>query len=48
LSRLRDGASFAMVCEGLVHRFTEEQGPAIAGGYLRSWLNDGLVARIDG
>jgi hypothetical protein len=48
LSRLQDGESFGAVCERLVSRFGEERGPAIAGGYLRLWLDDGMVAHIEG
>ena len=48
LRKLQDGASFGTVCEWLVSRAGEEQGPATAGGYLRSWLNEGMIARIGG
>ena len=48
LAQLQSGMNFGSVCARLVERVGDEQGPVIAGGYLRQWLDDGMVARIDG
>lgn len=42
-----DGLTFAELCEGLLARTHDDQVPARAAGYLKRWVTDELVARID-
>jgi hypothetical protein len=44
---LRKGQRFAALCEGLCEWVNETQAPARAALYLRRWVQDGLVARIE-
>ena len=43
----RDGASFGLLCERLVDRLGETDGPARAGQFLGQWLRDDLITGID-
>jgi hypothetical protein len=44
---LRGGHSFATLCEGLCEWVEETAAPARAALYLRRWVQDGLIARIE-
>ncbi|MGB7934449.1 MAG: DNA-binding domain-containing protein [Gammaproteobacteria bacterium] len=46
LDLLRQGESFATLCEGLCEWIDEMQAAAQAALYLRRWVQDGLVSRI--
>lgn len=41
-----EGSSFGAICEGLLERTGDDETPLRAAGFLKQWLNDGLVARI--
>lgn len=41
-----EGSPFGAICEGLLERTGDDQVPLRAAGFLKGWLNDGLVARI--
>jgi hypothetical protein len=43
---LRQGESFATLCDGLCEWIDETQAAAQAAIYLRRWVQDGLVSRI--
>lgn len=47
LDAARDGRSFGEICEGLLARTRDDQVPVRAAGYLKRWVTDELVARID-
>ena len=47
IDELRQGQSFAALCEGLCEWFDETGVAAQAALYLRRWVQDGLVARIE-
>lgn len=47
LDTARDGAAFGDVCEGLLARTHDDQVPLRAAGFLKRWVLDELVARID-
>ncbi len=42
----REGSGFGAICEGLLERTGDGEVPLRAAGFLKGWLNDGLVARI--
>ncbi len=44
LDRLRRGADFATLCDGLCERVEPEQVSLRAAGYLKGWVRAGLVA----
>jgi hypothetical protein len=44
---LRQGKSFATLCEGLCEWIDEAEAPARAALYLRRWVQDGIIARIE-
>ncbi|WP_019832793.1 HvfC/BufC N-terminal domain-containing protein [Sphingomonas sp. PR090111-T3T-6A] len=46
LALVAEGRDFGALCASLVARFGEEQGPALAGGFLGQWLADGLIASV--
>lgn len=41
------GDPFGALCEGLLARTHDDQVPLLAAGYLKRWVTDELVARID-
>jgi hypothetical protein len=41
-----DGATFGELCAALAQHFTEDETPARAAGYLRRWVNSGLITRV--
>jgi hypothetical protein len=43
LDRFRGGATFGAVCDWLCGWFAEDEVPARAAGYLREWVDAGLV-----
>lgn len=45
LEGLREGESFARLCERLSEIIDEAQVPQRAAGFLRQWLDDGLIVR---
>jgi hypothetical protein len=47
LNAARRGDSFAALCAGLCERVPPEQGPALAAGWLRGWVDDGLVCGVE-
>jgi hypothetical protein len=47
LDLLRQGESFASMCEGLCEWIDEAQVAAQAAIYLHRWVQDGLVSRIE-
>jgi hypothetical protein len=46
LDAARGGASFGEICAALSDRVTEAQAPAQAAGFLREWLQSGLITGI--
>lgn len=46
IALLRGGASFGDLCAGLGARHGAERGATLAGGWLGSWLREGLIADI--
>jgi hypothetical protein len=46
LAAARSGEAFPQLCEGLAHIATADAAPALAAGFLKAWLGDGLVADI--
>ncbi len=46
LESVADGARFSALCEGLCRWHPPEQAPAAAVGFLKRWLEDGLVQEI--
>ncbi len=48
LDQFRAGATFSAVCERLCDWFTPEEVPARAAGYLRYWVDAGLVIEAHG
>lgn len=47
LDAAREGAPFGAICEGLLVRTQDDQVPLRAAGYLKRWVTDEAVARID-
>ena len=47
IQALQRGANFPAVCEGLVEWAPENETPAMAAGWLRSWVDDQLIAGFD-
>lgn len=47
LDRMRSGTAFAAVCEGLCEFFDAEQVGMHAAGFLKSWVEAGLVTVVD-
>jgi hypothetical protein len=47
LDAARDGKTFAELCEGLCHWHTPEAVAMQAASYLKLWVTDRLVSRID-
>lgn len=47
IDSLREGEHFAAMCEGLCEWYDENYAAAQAALYLRRWVQDGLVARIE-
>jgi hypothetical protein len=43
LEAARDGQSFGELCDLLSAQFGEEQAPATAAGFLRDWVESGLL-----
>jgi hypothetical protein len=43
---VRDGRSFAEVCEAVAEHVEPETAPAEAGALLARWIEDGLIARV--
>lgn len=43
----RDGLAFGEICEGLLVRTRDDQVPVRAAGFLKQWVTDELIARID-
>lgn len=46
LDRFRGGATFGAVCDWLCAWFAEDEVPARAAGYLRQWVDAGLVVAV--
>ena len=46
LDRAGEGMCFADLCEGLLEWIDEEHAPRRAAGFLKTWVHDGLVAKI--
>lgn len=47
LDTARSGGSFGQLCERLCELVDETAAPAHAAGYLRGWLQSGLIVRLD-
>jgi len=47
LEAAQNGASFAEICEGLCEWISENQVAVTAAGFLKQWISDDLVVRID-
>ncbi|MBL8703817.1 MAG: putative DNA-binding domain-containing protein [Rhodospirillales bacterium] len=47
LAEARQGASFGALCEGLCQFVAQDQAGAQAAGYLRGWIDQGLVAGVE-
>jgi hypothetical protein len=47
IDSVRDGTHFAAMCEGLCEWHDENHAAAQAALYLRRWVQDGLVVRIE-
>ncbi len=47
LAEARKGTAFGALCEGLCHFVEQEQAGAQAAGYLRGWIEQGLVVGVD-
>jgi hypothetical protein len=47
LDAAREGVSFGGLCEGLCQWHAPEAVAMQAASYLKLWLNDGLIAKID-
>lgn len=41
------GLTFGDVCQGLLARTRDDRVPRLAAGYLKRWITDELIARID-
>jgi hypothetical protein len=48
LEQAFNGANFAEICEGLLEWIDAEQVALTAAGFLKQWINDQLVVRLDG
>ncbi len=48
LDQFRAGATFSAVCERLCDWFAVDEVPAQAAGYLRHWVDAGLVIAAHG
>ena len=46
LDRARSGASFPEICEGLCDRIAAEEAAATAASWLRTWVDDQLIAAL--
>ena len=46
VSAMAAGETFGGLCEGLCQRLPVEEVPLRAAGYLKQWLNDGLISRL--
>jgi hypothetical protein len=46
LTAIKDGATFAVLCEGLCRWFTAEQAPSEAAALLRRWVDDELMREL--
>lgn len=46
LDAARGGASFGELCEGLSRHFTPEETPAQAAGFLKRWLEAGMICSV--
>jgi hypothetical protein len=46
LDAARDGATFGELCEGLANHFPENEVPMRAAGYLRQWVDSGIVTGL--
>ncbi len=48
LDALRDGKSFADICEGLTEWIDTQNVALHAAGLFRQWLEDGMINKIRG
>ena len=48
LEQAVNGANFAEICEGLLEWIDAEQVALTAAGFLKQWISDQLVVRLDG
>ena len=46
LQRARAGCTFPAICAGLCEWFEPEQAAGAAAGWLRTWVDDGLIAAL--
>jgi hypothetical protein len=46
LDAARDGRSFGELCDGLSAEFGEAEAPAKAAGFLRDWVESGLLTAV--
>lgn len=46
LDAARDGATFGELCTSLPRHFTEEETPSRAAGFLRQWVESGLIVGV--
>ncbi|HTG39138.1 DNA-binding domain-containing protein [Sphingomonas sp.] len=46
LMQVRAGRSFGVLCDATADAFGQEQGTALAGGWLGRWIADGLITSI--
>jgi hypothetical protein len=46
LDAARRGAAFGEICVGLSEHLSEEETPARAAGYLRRWIESGLICSL--
>jgi len=46
LDKIREGASFNDVCEALATRMNEDEVPLRAATFLKGWITQGLISRI--
>jgi len=47
IQALQRAANFPAVCEGLCEWAPENETPALAAGWLRSWVDERLIAGFD-
>jgi hypothetical protein len=47
LEQASNGANFATICEGLLEWVDAEQVALVAAGFLKQWISDQMLVRID-
>ena len=46
LDAAQRGEGFTAICEGICAFVAAEEAPALAAGWLRAWVDDGLIAAV--